>query len=150
MFSDARRRLKIAAALVLILGLGSYYAWIAANLQSGWNWCMDDPAGRDGSTLVFPLWTVTAVGDDRYEISKIVAGVPVIGDPGPLKVGDTVSVVARFDGGREVAVEELRELHTLRRWKEALSVLGFVVMAGAAPVAFRVRDGRIVERTWRT
>ena len=131
--------------------MGAYYAWIAANLQSGWRWANEDPAGRDGATLVFPLWTVTAVAPpDRFEISKIISGIPVEGDATTLKPGDTISLEARFDAGRQVAVEVEREVHTLRRWKEALSVIGFLVMLGLGPLAFRIRDRRVEERTWRT
>ena len=38
----------MAAALVVVLGLGAYYAYIAANLEAGWRWCLEDPVVRDG------------------------------------------------------------------------------------------------------
>ena len=46
--------------------------------------------------------------------------------------------------------EEVREIHTLRRWKELLSVAGFLLVAAAAPFFFRVGGGRIRERVWPT
>jgi len=151
MFSDEGRRLKMLVAVVIILALGLRYAWVAAHMQSGWRWCMEDPVARDGSSLVFPLWTVTAIdGPDRYRISKIIKDVPVEGDTSDLHEGATVSVVARFDAGRTLAVEQLRELHVLRKWKEGLGVLGFLCALAAAPFAFRWRSGRIEERSWRT
>lgn len=151
MFEDGRRRVKMLLAVAVIVALGLRYAWVAAHMQSGWRWCMEDPVGRDGSTLVFPLWTVTAIdGPDRYRISKIIKDIPVEGDTAPLHEGATVSLVARFDAGRTLAVEEVREIHVLRRWKEGLGVLGFVCAVAAAPFAFRWRAGRIEERPWRT
>lgn len=150
LFDDRLRGAKAALAVAMILALGAYYAYIAANMESGWRWCLEDPAGRDGAALAFPLWTVTRVdGPDRYEISKIISGVPVQGDATPLAVGDTVSVAGHFDAAHTVVVEEAREVHVLRRWKEALSVLGFVLVALAAPFSFRVRAGRVEERRWR-
>jgi hypothetical protein len=151
MFSDRFRLWKMAAALAVVLGLGAYYAYVAANLEAGWRWCLEDPVGRDGATLVFPLWTVTRIdGPDRYAISKIIKDIPVRGDTGPLKVGTTVSIVGTFDAADTVVVEEVREIHTLRPYKEALGVLGVVLVVIAAPFFFRVRGGRVVERKWRT
>lgn len=151
MFTDRHRGAKIALTLLVILGLGAYYAHVAATMQSGWRWCLEDPTARDGSTLIFPLWTVTAIdGPEAYQISKIISGVPVHGDATPLKVGDTVSLVGHFDATRVVVEEEVREIHTLRRWKELLSVLGFLFVAVAAPFTFRIRGGRVEERSWPT
>jgi hypothetical protein len=148
--SDRLRGLKIALALAALLAMGAYYAWWAVAVVTGYRWCTEDPAARDGTELVFPLWTVTAVdGPDRYEISKVVKDIPVAGDATVLKVGDTVSVVGRFRGEDLVVVEEIREIHTLRRYKEILGVVGFAAVALAAPFAFRVEGGRLVER-WRT
>ncbi|MFZ5480094.1 MAG: hypothetical protein ACOZNI_25235 [Myxococcota bacterium] len=142
-------RAKLAVAVAALLAMGGYYAWWATSVVRGYRWCVEDPVARDGSELVFPLWTVTEVGAGRYEISKNVKDVPIAGDPAGLEVGDTVSVVGRFRASDLAVVEEVRELHVLRRWKEGLGVLGFVVLAIATPLAFRVRDGRLEER-WRT
>ncbi len=151
MFTDHRRGAKMFVSLLLILALGAYYAHVAATMQSGWRWCQEDPVARDGSTLIFPLWTVTAIrGPDSYEISKVIKDIPVRGDTAPLHVGATVSLVGRFDAQAVVVREEVREIHTLRRWKELLSVAGFLLVAAAAPVFFRVGGGRIRERVWPT
>lgn len=151
MWSDHSRGLKIGLALFTAAGLGFYYAYVAATMDSGWRWCLEDPVARDGAVLVFPLWTVTAVdGPDRYEISKIISGIPVVGDTTDLDVGDTVSIAGHFDATAVTVVEDVREVHTLRRWKEGLSVLGFVFVALAAPMVFTIRGGRIRERSWPT
>ena len=152
--ADGARGRTVPIVLLLLLALMAGYARYALNTQAGWRWCLDAPAARDGSTLVFPLWTVTAVdGATRYHISKNVKDIPVEGDSDGLRVGDTVSVVARFDAGRTLAVETSRELHVLRRWKEGLGVLGFVCVVLAAPFAFRVvrtPAGRRLETRWPT
>ena len=149
-FADRGRGWRAAIAAVLALGLGGLYAWWALADAIGYRWCLEDAAGRDGQVLVFPLWTVTRVVDEgHYEISKVIKDVPIAGDATQLAAGDTVSVVGAFDGGDLAVHETVRELHPLRRWKEALGVLGFVFVAGAAPFAFRIEGRRLVER-WRT
>jgi hypothetical protein len=149
-FADPGRAWRIAAASAVLAAVCANYCVFAMNAEQGWRWCMEDPRGRDGSTLVFPLWTVTGIdGPDRYRISKVVKDIPVIGPTSGLTDGATVSIMARFDGQSRTAVEQVRELHHLRKWKEVLGVLGFVVVAIAAPFVFRVRDGRLEER-WRT
>ena len=146
-FSDHLRGAKLLASLAILLALGGYYARVAMTLESGYRWCMEDPVGRDGSNVVFPLWTVTRVVDDgHYEISKIVQGVPVVGDATPLHVGDTVSVAGTFSAEDHSVHEEAREIHTLRKYKEGLGVIGLGAAVLAAPMAFRIRDRRIVPR----
>lgn len=147
MFSDRGALTRVLATLALCAALGGYYAWWAMQAQSGWRWAMADPAARDGATMVFPLWTVTrVVSDDRYEISKVVKDVPILGDARDLKAGDTVSVLGRFDAALPAVRAEVRELHVLRKYKEALGILGFVLVVIAAPFAFRFDRGRLVER----
>lgn len=151
LFGDDRRGLKLFAGFGVLLALGAYYTHIAVNLEAGWRWCMADPLARDGSRLVFPLWEVTGIeGPDRYRISKIVKDIPVVGDATALKLGDTVSVDGTFDGRARVVRERVREVHTLRPYKEALGMLGFVLSAAAAPFFFRWRAGRLRERPWPT
>lgn len=146
-FSDRHRGAKLVASVSLLLALGGYYARVAMTLESGYRWCMEDPVGRDGSDVVFPLWTVTRIVDDgHYEISKIVQGVPVVGDATPLHVGDTVSVVGTFSADDHAVHEEVREIHTLRKYKEGLGVVGLGAAVLAAPLAFRIRGRRIVPR----
>lgn len=149
----ARATTLLAAGLSLAILSGVYANW-SMDQQQGWRWCLEDPHGRDGSPLVFPLWKVTAIDSpDQYRISKVVTGIPVRGDASALAVGDTISVVARFDAASGAAMEQSRELHPLRRWKEGLGVVGFLVVAALAPLAFRVvrtPAGRFLEERWRT
>ncbi len=147
MFADRGAPLRIGVALILLAGLGGWYAHWALGAEHGWRWAMQDPVARDGAEMVFPLWDVTkVVGPDRYEISKVIQGVPLAGDARDLHVGDTVSVIGRFDARGPVVRVEERELHHLRRYKEALGILGFLLVAAWVPWAFRVRGGRLVER----
>lgn len=150
-FADRGRGPRLAVAIAALAAMGAYYAWFSTTQVKGWRWCNEDPAARDGWALVFPLWTVTqVVGPDRFEISKAIPDVPVLGDARGLREGDTISLAGRFSAKDGAVVEEARELHPLRPWKEGLGVLGFVVAACAAPFAFRVRGGRVEERPWRT
>jgi hypothetical protein len=138
---------------LLLAGTCAAHARWALSQQQGWRWCLEDPAARDGSTLLFPLWKVTGIeGPSRYRISKVVVGIPVEGPTEGLAVGDTISVSARFEAARGVALETDRELHPLRRWKEGLGVLGFVGVALCAPLGFRIvrgPEGRRLEERWR-
>jgi hypothetical protein len=150
--ADRHRARVVPVLAVILLGVCGAYARHAARAPHGWDWCLQDPVARDGASLVLPLWTVTGVdGPRRYRISKQVRDLPVAGDTAGLTVGDTVSVVARFDGTARVAREERREVHRLRRWKEALGLLGVVVGGALAPMAFRWdRATRRLEERWRT
>lgn len=149
LWSDTGRRWKIAAAVAGMLAMGAYHAYLSLTVSVGWRDCVADPAGLDGSIHDFPLWVVSQIDSPtRYQISKIVQGVPVIGPTEGVTVGDTISVRARFDAAQQVMVELQREEHPLRRWKERLGVVGFVGMALLLPWAFRRRDGWIEER-WR-
>lgn len=128
-----------------LAGAGAYYTWIALTIEIGYRQVTE--SGRDGVELTFPLWVVTAIdGPTRYRISKVVHDVPVEGDTTPLHEGDTVSVIGRFRASDHVVVEEVREIHVLRKVKEALGVLGTVLAIAAAPFGFRLRRGGLVER----
>jgi hypothetical protein len=132
---------------VYLAALGGWYAHLAMGLEIGWREYTSNPTEYDGHRLSFPLWTVTRiVSADRYEISKVVQGIPVEGDTSPLHVGATVSVVARFDAARTVAVEEAREIHFLRAWKERLGIAGVLAWILAMPWCFRWAGGRLEER----
>jgi hypothetical protein len=147
LYSDRVALKRVATAVLLLACLGVYYAYWAARAESGWRWAMEDRAARDGATMVFPLWTVTRVVDaDHYEISKVIPNVPIAGDARDLKVGDTVSIQGTFDAAVPIVRVELRELHTLRRYKEALGVFGFVAVAVWLPFAFRRVGWRLAER----
>ncbi len=136
------RRSVTAVAAAVLLATGLYYAWIADDAQEGWRWCLQAPEARQGSELVFPLWTVTGVDDPHhYRISGFVKDLPVDGDSAGLAVGDTVSLVATFDwnGGKPIAHQTYFEFHRLRAWKERLGVIGFVLVAIFLPFCFVVR-----------
>lgn len=146
-FADRGAPVSVGIALLLTVALGAWYARGALAAEHGWRWAMEDPAARDGAPMVFPLWEVTrVVGPDRYEISKIVKDVPVVGDARALRPGDTISVSGRFDASVPAVREEERELHPLRDYKEALGVVGLLFVFAWMPFAFRVAGGRVVER----
>lgn len=146
-FSDRGAWLRVGVALLLLAGMGVEYARWAMGAEHGWRWALEDPAGRDGAQMVFPLWEVTKIdGPDRYEISKVVSGIPLDGDARDLAVGDTVSVIGRFDASGPIVRVEARERHHLRRYKEMLGIVGLVLVAAWVPFAFRLREGRVVER----
>ncbi len=147
LWRDSRRAIFATVCALYLVGLGGWYAHLAMGLEIGWREYTSDPATYNGHRLSFPLWTVTRiVSDQRYEISKVVQDIPVEGDATVLHVGDTVSVVARFDAARTVAVEETREIHVLRAWKERLGIAGVLTWLLAMPWCFRWVNRRLTER----
>lgn len=147
MFSDQGRAGKILLALLLLVGLGAWHAYASMTLDFGYRDCLEAPAESDGRTLIFPLWSVTRIdGPDRYAVSKILRDVPVQGDTSELKIGTTISIKGTFRASDLALVESEREIHVLRRWKEALGVVGLLVAAALTPLLFRWRGGYLVER----
>jgi hypothetical protein len=55
-------------------------------------------------------------------------------------------VVGTFSASDLAVHQTLREVHTLRPYKEALGVIGTVLVLVAAPFCFRVEGRRLVER----
>lgn len=146
-FADESRTLGVGLALALLVAMGGWYSYLAIHVVFGYRQCVAAGASADGRSLTFPLWVVTGVdGPDRYRVSKVLRDVPVEGPTEGLAVGQTVSVMGDFRAADLVVVEELREVHHLRKWKEGLGILGFVVALAAAPFSFRVRARRLVER----
>ena len=147
MTSDVLRWPRLLVTLLLLLGLGGYYAWQALHTPIGWHLCLSDPAAYDGYPLRLPLYTVEAVeGPDRYILSKDIRDVPVEGPTAGLRPGQTVSVRATFRASDQVAVEVARDLHRLRRAKEALGLLGVALCLLAAPLVFAWGPGGLRTR----
>ncbi|GDX80228.1 hypothetical protein LBMAG42_20390 [Deltaproteobacteria bacterium] len=147
LWSDRTRVRNGLVALGGLMLLGGWYAKLAMGLEIGWRQYTADPARYDGHQLTFPLWVVTGVPDaDHYLISKVVKDVPVEGPSVGLHVGDTVSVIGDFSKEKWAVVQRVIEVHTLRRWKEALGVAGLLAWAVAMPLLFAWRGGRLEER----
>lgn len=136
------RWLGILTCLGLIVALGGRYGRMATSLPDGVAACLADPAAHDGTPLVLPVWTVTAVdGPRRYHVGRVVRDVVVEGDTRGLARGQTITLVGDFRAADAVVVERRREIHHLRPWKTRLSLLGLVLATALAPVVFRWRDG---------
>jgi hypothetical protein len=137
---------RFLLGLTFIFVLGWRYAEYAQHGVITFRTCASDPARYDGYALAFPLWEVTAVRSDGYDIAKVIPRVAVVGPTEGLEVGDVVSVAATFRGSDASVVETVRIAHPYRRWKQALGVLGVVLALAFLPGAFTIREGRLVER----
>jgi hypothetical protein len=127
--------------------MGGYYSYLAMEVVVGYRDCVEAGAAEDGRKLVFPLWTVTRIdGPNRYAVSKVQRDVPVEGPTDALFLGETVSVAGVFRAADAVVVQEIREEHLLRKYKEGLGIFGVLAATVAAPFAFRVRGRRLVAR----
>ena len=147
MFSDRLRWLKAILPGILLLLLCAHYAHLASTLPIGWRACMADPASQDGVALRFPLYTVSRIeGPMRYTISKTLRDIPIEGPTEGLSAGDTVSVRAAFRATDQVAVEDSRAHHPLRRAKQLLGLLGLLWFFALVHRSFGWQGGRVVER----
>jgi hypothetical protein len=150
LLSDRGRGAKLAACLGLLLLLALRYDHLARTVPVNWERCLEDPVAHDGHPLTMALWRVTRIdGPDRYAVSRVLRDVPVQGPTAGLALGQTVSVVGRFEAQGPVVVEELRRAHPWRAAKTALGALGAALALGSIPLLFRVRAGR-VEARWPT
>ena len=137
---------RFLLGLAFIFVLGWRYADYAQHGVVSYATCAADPARYDGRSLAFPLYEVTAVRSDGYDIAKVIPRVSVVGPTEGLEVGDVVSVAGTFRGSDASVVETLRIAHPYRRWKQGLGVLGVVLAFAYLPSAFTIRGGRLVER----
>lgn len=137
---------RFLLGLAFVLVLGWRYADYAQHGVITYGTCAADPARYDGRSLAFPLYEVTAVRSDGYDIAKVIPRVAVVGPTEGLEVGDVVSVAGTFRGSDSSVVEAFRIAHPYRRWKQALGVVGVVLALAFLPSAFTVRGGRLVER----
>ncbi len=148
MLSD---RIRVPALLAIVLALAALcvaYGRFAAARPVGWRACLADPLAHDGDAIVLSVYTITRIdGPDRYEVSKTVRGVPVLGPTEGLERGLSVSVVGTFDARRRAVVESRRVVHRLRPVKQALGLVALVAGLFLAPRAWRWRAGRLEDRT---
>lgn len=140
-------RLTAAACVAAIVAVGLWYSHTVLSRDTGWRQYLADPPAHDGALAVFPTHTVTAIeGPSRYTIGGVIRDIPVEGDATALQVGDRISVRGSFRAADQVVVEERHLVHRLWAWKERLGILGLVLSVLAAPLAFTLRDGWVVER----
>ena len=146
LFTDIRRGWKVGVSLMALLGLCAYFGWFASTVPVGWRTCLEEPAVCDGVQLAFPLHSVVHVEDGgRFLISKVVQGVPIVGDA-DVTEGMTISVVGRFRAEDQVVVMEQLEHHKYREMKSGIGVLATLLAVFAMPVFFVVRGRRVCER----
>ena len=152
--SDARRGLKLSLLVALLVGVCGLYGWRAVERPVGWSKCLADPMGSDGSRVVLSLYTVDGVDEaGRLRVSKVARGVPVdlaeLPDSRPPEPGQRVSIVGHFRASDGAVVAREMEVHLLRWAKEALGVVGLLLLAIGIPLSFRFRNGRVEEK-WQT
>lgn len=145
LLSDRRRAWKLSAIVLVLIGLGVHYDHLAQTVPFNWDRCLEDPERASGRQLTMALWTVTAIdGPARYEVSRTIRDVPVVGPTEGLSVGQTISVVGVFSADGPVVVERYRRDHPWRRGKVLLGLLGVLGSLVGLPLAFRWKAGRLV------
>jgi hypothetical protein len=147
MFSDRHRLVTFLVCLAAIVALGAMYSAAVMSREGGLRSCRQDPVACDGEEVIFPTHTVTAISDPHhYEIGGVMRGIAVEGLAEGLSVGDRISVRGRFRAADGAVIEEDHHIHRLWVWKERLGLLGLLAALLAAPLAFSIREGRVVER----
>jgi hypothetical protein len=137
---------RFLLGLAVLAVLGWRYADYAQHGVVTYRTCAADPARYDGQSLGFPLYEVTALRADGYDIAQVIPRIAVVGPTQGLELGDIVSVAGTFRGSDSSVVESLRIAHPYRRWKQALGAIGMVLALAFLPTAFAIRGNRIVER----
>ena len=105
-------------------------AWIAA--------CQQDEACA-GRRVFLALVRVLEVEEDRYRVRKMEDEHLIVGEVDGLEVGQTVSVVARWEGDQLIETE--RTPHPWRKEKEALGFVGLLMTGGLLLAGFRWEGG---------
>ena len=151
--SDQQRPLKVVALTILLVGFCALYGWRATQRPVGWSKCLAAPEASDGERVVLSLYTVDGVDElGLLRVSKVARDVPVeltqLANAVPPEPGQRVSVVGHFRASDQVLVAETLEVHLLRWVKEALGMVGLLIVAIGLPFCFRWRNGRLEER-WR-
>lgn len=140
-----------AVALAWLAVTGRMYAQFCLSQPVGFRHCVEHPEACRDRDVLLPLWQVVAVNPDGYALYKGWGPVPVVYGEGPPaqapRVGDTVSVVGRFDEARVVVVEVERQVHRLRKLKEVLGFVGLGLAGVVGLVGYRVtRQGLAARR----
>lgn len=131
--------LPAVAGLIL---LGSMVAW-SVRMERIFAGPPPDP----GETVILSLHRVDGiVDDDTYRLRKGGEEVVVEGPTADLWVGRTLTVEGHWESEPEVFVEEWRQPHDARTAKVVLGLVGTGFLVVVAPLWFRIRDGRVVER----
>ncbi|MCP4808522.1 MAG: hypothetical protein GY913_18890 [Proteobacteria bacterium] len=146
MFSD-RSRLPIAlVCLAWLMTMAVLYTDVVTS-RVGWiQDCSADKAACDGRRVFLALSEVVAIEGDSYTVRKVTEEHRVDGDATGLELGETISVIARFDAATDTISEESRESHPWREEKVLLGYLGLLLALGVAGFGVRFRDGRLVSR----
>ena len=146
MFSD-RLRLPIAAVcLAWLVFMGVRYTDVVTSRVSWIEQCTSEKASCDGRRVFLALSEVVAIEDEAYTVRKLTVDHRIDGDPTGLELGETVSVIARFDAANDRLVQTERSAHPWRQLKVYLGYLGLLLALGVALYGIRFRDGRLVSR----
>jgi hypothetical protein len=147
MWSDRWWWVKCLGTVAVIGVLAVMFTDFATHRPAGIRAAITDPPAHDGQTIQMPLWWVTGIeGPTRYFVSKTLSDVPIVGATDDLDVGDTVSIRGTFRASDGAVVQTQRELHHLRPWKAAFSLLGLLLGVLLVPRFFGWRAGRVVIR----
>ncbi len=144
--TDRARPWVAGACMAWLLVMAGLYGYYSITKPVGFRYCLSHLEECRGRTILLPLWRVTDIRADGYDLYKITGPIPVEGDPEGLALGDTLSVVSVFDPDRQLLVEREREVHHLRKAKVLLGILGVLMTAVLVLVGFRWQDGRLVAR----
>ncbi len=118
----------------------------AETRQVGIRAALRDPPAFEGEEVLLMMWTVHTVEPGAWVAEKYGETVTVEGDNAGLAPGQTITATGVFHADGPHVETVWQEVHHWRRAKQALGVLGVVLALLTLPGAFRVEDGRLVER----
>lgn len=149
LFSD--RSAWIVVPVLALLLVGDAVAWgvYQSGAPEGVDRCLMAPESCVGERVILPLLIVYGVDEEGAWVGRPSGRIRVSGTHPDLVAGTEVSLGGVF---AEAGVLQLAEVepHPWRAWKRRLGLIGAVLAAGLALVAFtvrRTRDGwRVVPR----
>ncbi len=140
-----RKHLRWPLALLLIGWLVFMGQGYAETIQQRTRWvedCKDEVAACGDRKVFLALVEVIELDEQAFVVRKATIDHRIHGSTQGLELGETISVIARFDAEQDLLIEEWRESHPWREEKEALGFVGLGLAALVLVGGFRLgRDG---------
>jgi len=142
-----RFRLLLALACLAWLGFMGWQHNQVVTSRVGWiEQCDADKAACDGRRVFLSLVEVRELRDEGYVVRKVNRDWRIDGDPTGRVVGETISVVARFEAEDDaLSALEVSE-HPWRRYKVFFGFAGLALALGIGLRGLRVEGRRLVSR----
>jgi hypothetical protein len=139
LLSDRWRPAVALGSVLALCAMGLHYADLVADRSDWLGACQAAPGSCEGRRAFLALVDVIEVEPGSFTVMKVTTPVRLEGGLADLKVGETVSVEARF-GPEGLEVVQM-ERHPYRKLKKILGFVGMSLAGVAAGVGWRWEGG---------